>query len=436
MLAEKEERRVKVFLLTAPEKLKGSPRINYDRIVQQQRVEITELCAGQLPVPGNHVTLVDALFGSGLNRALEGFPAEVVRSINLSGATVLSVDMPSGLMGEHNEEGNGQTVVQANRTLTFQFPKLSFFFPENERYTGKWEIVDIGLHSAIMGELDTPFRFLTREELVGMVKPRSVFSHKGTFGHALLVSGSYGRMGAAVLASRSCLRSGVGLLTTHVPRLGYPILQTAVPEAMTSIDESDLLFSGISPLGPFSAVGAGPALGLKNNTQTGLHRLISECRVPMVLDADALNILGLHTDWIGELPPQTILTPHPKEFERMFGEARSGYERVMCARENAAKYGLILVLKGAYTAVALPDGTCWFNASGNPGMATAGSGDVLTGIILALLAQGYSPGDASLLGVYVHGLAGDRAAKDVGKTALIASDIIDHLGMAFKSFDK
>jgi len=243
-------------------------------------------------------------------------------------------------------------------------------------------------------------------------------------------------MGAAVLASRACLRGGVGLLTTHIPRLGNDIIQTAVPEAMLSCDQSDIIFSEVPDLTPYSAIGAGPALDTRNNTQKAMLLLLQKASVPLVLDADALNILALHPEWLGKLPENTILTPHPKEFERMAGPAKNGYDRVHKAMKFAQEHTVIVVLKGAHTAVAAPDGNVYFNMTGNPGMATAGSGDVLTGIILSLLAQRYKPLEAALTGVYVHGLAGDLALKEHGEEALISSDIIEHLGGAFLKLKK
>ena len=340
--------------------------------------------------------------------------------------------MPSGLFGEDNSDNDPEKILRADYTLTFQFPKLSFFFPENEAFTGEWIVLDIGLHPDIIASTPTPYYYLSREDVAERIRPRRKFSHKGTYGHAMLISGSCGRMGAAVLASRGCLRSGVGLLTVHVPRLGNDILQTAVPEAMLESDQSDILFSEVPDLSPYSAVGAGPALGTRSNSQKALHTLITTAKIPLVLDADALNMLSLHPEWYDELPEDTVLTPHPKEFERLAGPAENGYQRVHKALEFAVKYKVIVVLKGAHTAITTPAGEVWFNMTGNPGMATAGSGDVLTGIILGLLAQRYEPAAAAMIGVYIHGLAGDLAREERGEEALIASDIIENLGGAFK----
>ncbi|MCK4749379.1 MAG: NAD(P)H-hydrate dehydratase, partial [Bacteroidales bacterium] len=314
------------------------------------------------------------------------------------------------------------------------------------------------LHPQILEEEDSPYRYLVAEYLSAILKSREKFAHKGNFGHALLVAGCYGMMGAAVLAARACLRSGIGLVTSHVPRFGYQILQSTVPESLISIDQSDIIFSEAPELKVFTAIGVGPGLGCKSNSGKALLALIKTASMPLVIDADALNLLSANPEWIELLPENTIITPHPKEFERLAsgmpgqanesgseqdgdpdgryriqsGAARDAYSRHLRQIEFARKYKLIVVLKGAHSSIAFPDGSCWFNTTGNPGMATAGSGDVLTGIILSLLGQGYSPAESALLGVYLHGLAGDLAAEASSEESLIAGDIIESLGFAFQ----
>ena len=434
MLADVKDRfRVTVVIVDFGKGLKGSPEINLNRLREQKKTNIEFVNSlSDLPNLSGVRLVIDALFGSGLNRPLAGLVVGIVKAINESKSKVLSIDIPSGLMGENNAGNISECIVKADQTITFQFPKLSFLFAENEAYIGDLRIHDIGLHPRAISETPTSYYLLDDAELVKLVKPRGKFSHKGNYGHALLVSGSYGKMGAAVLGSKACLRSGVGLLTTHVPCRGYEILQTAIPEAIMSIDESDLMFTGVCKLEDYSAIGVGPGIGQKVNTVRGLKKLIVEARQPVVFDADALNILGQNREWLNQLPEGSVLTPHPKEFERMAGNTESGYDRMKIAIEFAKNYKVILVVKGAYTMVLNPEGEVWFNTTGNPGMATAGSGDVLTGIILALLAQGYSSFDAARIGVYVHGLAGDIAAARRGYEALIASDIIENLGEAFK----
>ncbi|MFA9390902.1 MAG: NAD(P)H-hydrate dehydratase [Prolixibacteraceae bacterium] len=438
LLADVENRfSVKVFFLHFNRDLKGSPAINLDRLKNQNLVEVCFLTdENDLPPINSDSLIIDALFGSGLNRPLEGFPAKVIHHLNQSGAVLLSIDIPSGLMGEDNTKNIDGNIIRAHKTITFQFPKLSFLFPENECYVGDWEVTNIGLHPDVLRNTPTSYFFTTNIEAKKLIKTRTKFSHKGTFGHALLIAGTYGKMGAAVLASRACLRSGVGLLTTHIPHSALSILQTAVPEAMTSIDDSDLMFTAIEQTKNYSAIAIGPGIGTKVNTKRGLKVLLQNHNDPMILDADALNILGENKDWLELLPHHSILTPHPKEFERIAGVSINGYQRMQLAINFAQQYKVILVVKGANTMVINPLGEVWFNSTGNPGMASAGSGDALSGILLGLLAQGYPPFDAARLGVYVHGLAGDIAAARRGYESLIASDLIENMGEAFKLLHK
>ncbi len=334
-------------------------------------------------------------------------------------------------MGEDNTENIPENIVKADFTLTFQFPKISFLFAENEIYTGEWEVLPIGLHPEGIKKVSSDYLFIEQADILKLVPPRTKFSHKGTFGHALLIAGSYGKMGAAVLASRACLRSGTGLLTTHVPRLGYSVLQTAIPEAMASIDQHDSMFTEFPDLSPYSAVGIGPGLNKKQNSKKAFCELLDKISVPLVIDADGLNILSENKEWFEKLPENAILTPHPGEFRRLAGDADNSYQRLQQQIAFSKKYKVILVVKGAFTTITIPSGKVYFNSTGNPGMATAGSGDVLTGIILGLLAQRISPEDAAVLGVYVHGLAADLAVSRTSEIALIAGDIIRHLGRAF-----
>ncbi len=424
--------KVDVYIAGFARDLKGSPAVNLQRLKEQGRVKIARI-EGEEDFPEIHSMdiILDGLFGSGLTRPLEGFPANLVQRINSLSNIVVAIDIPSGLMGEDNAGNVFEHIIKADYTLTFQFPKLSFLFPENEQYTGKWEVFPIGLHPAGIKQVPSDLFFIEKEDVKKMIPGRNKFAHKGTFGHALLIAGGYGKMGAAVLSSRACLRAGVGLLTAHVPHFGYSIIQTAVPEAMTSIDAHDSIFTDFPDLSQFTAVGAGPGLGKKSNTCKALHELLVASKEPLVLDADALNILSDNKDWLKELPANSILTPHPGEFKRLAGETASSWERVHQQRDMAQEYNVIIILKGAYTTVALPDGKLFFNSTGNPGMATAGSGDVLTGFILGLLAQKIPPHHAAMAGVFLHGLAGDLAAVEKSFNALIAGDIIDSLGKAF-----
>jgi hydroxyethylthiazole kinase-like uncharacterized protein yjeF len=421
-----------VFIPDLGRELKGSPGINLQRLKEQGNVAVQVLKnEDEFPeISGNDV-IFDGLFGSGLTRPLDGLPAALVRRINQLENTVVAIDIPSGLMGEDNSGNIPENIVKANFTLTFQFPKISFLFPENEVFTGKWEVLPIGLHPEGIEKTPSDVFFVQKEDVQKMFFPRPKFAHKGTFGHALLIAGSFGKMGAAVLASKACLRSGVGLLTTHVPRLGYSIIQSTVAEAMASVDQHDSIVTEFPDLSLFSAVGTGPGLGMKTNTRRALYQLLEISEKPLVVDADALNILSEHKEWWGKLPENSILTPHPGEFRRLAGPAADSFENIQKQMQFAREFKVIVVLKGAFTSIATPGRKLFFNSSGNPGMATAGSGDTLTGIITGLLAQGLPPENAAVAGVFIHGLAGDLAAEKLSENALLAGDIINFMGDAF-----
>jgi len=426
-------REVFTYLICPLEKLSADAKINLEHLRGITNAIIHIEDEVQFDGIRESKCIIDGLFGSGLNRPLSGLIKKLVQYVNGLECLVFSIDMPSGLFGEDNVSNDSDAIIMADFTISFQFPKLAFLLPENEVYVGEWLVEKIGLHQKIIEDTATSFNYTSVAEAKALLKERSTFSHKGDFGHALLLAGNYGKIGAAVLASRACLKSGVGLLTTHVPRLAYSIIQTAVPEAMASIDRSDLLISEFPDLKPYSAIGVGPGIGLKPNTQSALKELLEVLNdQPIVLDADALNILAMHEDLWDLVPGNAILTPHPGEFDRLAGVSHSGFERLQKAIQFAKDMGITLVLKGAHTAVVSQKGKCYFNSTGNAGMATAGSGDALTGIIVALLAQGYPPLHAAQLGVYVHGLAADLLLVEQSEEGIIASDIIAKIGAAFR----
>ena len=429
--------RVEVYLFNPKGHLSEDCEENRDRLVALPQVDFHEVTAQFVPpqLTAEHL-VVDGLFGSGLNKPLSGGFAAVVRYINASSAKVVAIDVPSGLMGEDNSYNVPAHIIRADVTLSLQLPKLAFFFAENESYVGEWDLLDIGLSELAIEEMDTDFYLTENEEMPLMLKPRGRFSHKGTYGRALLIAGSEGMAGASVLAARACLRSGVGLLTVHVPFCNNSIVQTAVPEAMTEIDPNDVCFSEAADTDDYTAVAIGPGLGKRQATENALLEQIETIQGPLVLDADALNLLGMHRDYLEQLPQNCVLTPHPKELERLVGKCQNSYERLEKARELADAAQVYVVLKGAWTAVVTPQGKVFLNPTGNAGMATGGSGDVLTGVLLALLAQGYEPEVAARLGVYVHGLAGDIARKKYGMTGMTASDIVACLPLAWRMLEE
>ncbi|MCF8338305.1 MAG: NAD(P)H-hydrate dehydratase [Bacteroidales bacterium] len=423
---------VNVFLLNPKGTLSEDNKKNYDRLKGYKDVILTEI-KEQNDIPGikSEEVYIDAIFGSGLDRKVTGLMADVINQLNDSSADVISIDAPSGLFIDRSNAENKGAIMKATHTLTFQFPKLAFMFSDNSVYTGSWETIPIDLHPDFIQQVETNHFFLESADIKKVIKGRKKFSHKGNFGHALLIAGKYSSMGAAVLAARSCLRTGAGLLTSHVPGWGYNIIQNTVPEALTSIDESNKSFTEVPELSHYQAIGIGPGIGTAKETQDALKLLIQNASLPILFDADALNILGENKTWISFVPKNSIFTPHPKEFERIAGKSSDAFERLEQQRQFSIKYGVYVILKGAHTSISCPDGTVYFNSTGNPGMATAGSGDVLTGIILGLISQNYTPRDACIIGVYLHGLAGDNAALEQGWESLIASDIISHLGKAY-----
>ena len=404
---------------------------NLERMQSTDGVTVTFVNKGDtMPEIKPDSVVVDGIFGSGLNRPVEGYWAELIEHINNLGNEIVAIDIPSGLFCTDNRQNTG-AIVKATHTLSLQQPKLAFLFAENEQFVGNFDILPIGISQQAIDSAASPYYLTQKDDIRRLLKPRSRFAHKGTFGHALLAAGSYQMSGAAVLASRACLHTGCGLLTAHVPQTAYQIMQTAVPEAILNIDDSQMEYSAADRLQRFSAVGIGPGIGQSDAARNGLAQLLQNCTAPMVLDADALNIIAANQDLFKLLKPNTILTPHPGEFDRLTHRHTTGYERLQTQIDLARQHNIIIVLKGAFTSVATPDGTVRFNSTGNAGMATAGSGDVLTGIILSLLAQNYSPADAAVLGVGLHGLAGDIAARADGMEFVTASNIIDNIGKAF-----
>lgn len=429
---------VEAFLFNISNHLSEDCMTNRKRIRECRRMKgFTEVTMQFDPPELDASTLViDGLFGSGLNKPLAGGFASLVKYINQSPAQVVSIDIPSGLMPEDNTYNISANIIRADLTLTLQHKKLSFMFADNQQYIGKLQILDIRLSQEFIQKTEAQYTILTESTIRKRLRPRGDFAHKGIMGSALIIAGSYGMAGASILATRACLRSGAGKVTVHTPRKNYGIMQTAVPEAVMQMDHEETYFSEAVDSGDFDAVGIGPGLGTQENTAIALISQLRRAQCPVVIDADAINILANHRAWIQQLPKGIIMTPHPREFERMNGMACNGdYERLYKAQELAQHLQAYIVLKGHYSALCLPNGRIIFNSTGNSGMATAGSGDVLTGIITGLLARGYSRPDACCIGMYLHGLAGDLAARSLGKESLIAGDIIDYLPQAFLSLN-
>lgn len=426
--------RVQVFLFNISGKLSADCAINRQRIMECKKIEAFTEVTQEFDPPQlqRDMLVIDGLFGSGLSKPLAGGFASLVKYINASPAQVVSIDVPSGLMTEDNTYNVRANIIRADYTFTLQQPKLSFFFPENQTFIGQLETLDIKLSAEGMEQMEADVSTIEKAEIQQMILPRSPFAHKGTMGHALLVAGSYGMGGAAILAAKACLRSGVGKVTVHCPKRNNMILQMAVPEAVIQLDQEETTFTEPVDTEDFNAMGIGPGLGTNEQTSIALIAQLRRTQCPIVADADALNILANHRAWIQQLPKDIIMTPHVKEFDRLAGQSSDSYERLAKAINMAKKLHGYIILKGHHTAICMPDGKVRFNTTGNAGMATAGSGDVLTGILTALLARGYKNSNACMVAVYLHGLAGDLAAEELGMESVTASDIIHYLPAAFK----
>lgn len=392
-----------------------------------QPVEIYE--SDDLPFK-QYAVIIDAILGVGLNKPADGLIADIIEDINAFGCEVVAVDIATGLFADSPTPEH--TAIKVTRTFSFHFPKLAFMLPENMAYVGEWEILNIGLSLAGIAAFHTDTYFTLADRAAALLKVRTKFAHKGSFGHALLVAGSKGKMGAGILSAKACMRTGCGLLSIHLPKQSADLLQISLPEAMLSFDKNEEYLTEVFlEAGKYSSVGIGPGIGKAPETVKMLEKILTEFRQPMVIDADALNIISENRGLITLIPPNSILTPHPKEFERLIGISANNFDRLQKLKQFAKEHHLIVVLKGAHTAIATPEGILYFNSTGNPGMAKGGSGDALTGILTALLAQNYPPPEAARLGVFLHGLAADIAVKEISEESLITSDLIDHLGKAF-----
>lgn len=419
---------VEVFIIEYSKDRSDDFKINEKKLANKKTILTSSITGkSKLPFLSENDIVIDAIFGTGLNKNIDGLVLKVVQHINQNSEFTIAIDVPSGLKSSifSDDWMDENKIIHASHTFTFQIPKMSFMHAETYKFVGEFHILDIGLHTDFFKNVDSNIYFISKEDLP-KIKQRNKFSHKGNFGHAICIGGSYGKMGASVLMSRACLKAGVGLVTSFVPKTGYTILQTAFPEAMILTDDELFEIRNFPSSDSFDAVGVGPGIGTNEFTSKAFYKWISSVKIPCVIDADALNIcsnilLEHHSSF--HFPANTILTPHPKEFDRLAGISANSFERIEKQIHFAKRYNVIVILKGAHTSIALPDARLFFNSSGNPKMATAGSGDVLTGIITSLLAQGHETQDAAVLGVYLHGKAGDIAAEN--KSTIIASDIIE-----------
>lgn len=424
--------KVKTYLLNPSDKLSTDCQQNKERLEARDDADLTEVSSQfEPPALTEKHLIIDGLFGTGLNKPLSGGYASLTKFINDSPAMVVSIDIPSGLMCEDNSKNTSESIVCADLTLTFQLPKLALLLADNQRYVGELQILDIRLSQEKIEDTPTSFSIIEETYVSSLLKQRAAFGHKGTFGHVLVVAGSYGMAGAATLAAKGALRSGAGKVTIHCPLRNNDIHQISLPEAILSHDPDERVFTQPVSLEAYNAMTIGPGIGTDVRTAKAFFDQVKGAKIPVLIDADGINILGANRSWIQYLPQGTILTPHPLELKRLTGLNCDSYTTLMETRNMARLYQFFIIIKGHRTAICTPDGEVFFNATGNSGMGTAGSGDVLSGIISALCAAAYSPKEACLLGVYLHGLAGDLAAAQLGEDGLTASDIVRFLPKAF-----
>ena len=424
---------VQTYLICFSEKRSDDFKVNLTRLTEM-KASIKEVRQGDdFPVIHKEDLIIDAIFGIGLKRSPKGFTKDYIQHMNASGATLISIDIPSGLFAASQVQDK-EAVVKSNYALSFQVPKLAFLLPDHQSYIKYWKILDIELDPAYLEKVESMHHFVDHKFITDFIKTRKRFSHKGTYGHSLLMGGSFGKVGAMILASKAALKAGSGLVSTYIPKCGYTAMQTSNPEVMVEVDDEKYLQFFNVKTKP-DAIGIGPGLGTHLKTKKGFVEFVMHCKIPMVIDADGLNIISEYDDLLKIIPKDSILTPHPKEFQRLVGSWTDDYEKIAKQIDLSSKLQCVVVLKGAYSSIAC-NGKLYFNSSGNPGLATAGSGDVLTGIITGLLAQGYTSLQAAILGVYIHGRSADIGiASTESMESLTAMDCITYLGKVFKEFN-
>lgn len=438
-LLSEQNRMVQVIVVQHTEHFSEDAQINFDRLPEVLKTSLItireENDIHQLQLKENTL-VIDALLGTGTNKPMTGILKAVVLSINNSPCTVVSIDVPSGLMIDSSSAIVQDGCIQADVVLSLQLPKLAYLLPENKAIVPAFECIDIKLDQQALLEQQTPYYFAEQQDIAALLEPRNTFSHKGTYGHALLLAGSNGTSGAAVIAAEACLRSGAGLLTVHSTKQTIDALSYRLPEAMTQTDVHASFITLCDNLSSYRAIGFGPGVGTATETQQLLKSVIQRFQGKLIIDADGLNILSENKTWLEFLPKNTILTPHPKEFERLAGPSNTHFDRLQKARTFAARYACILILKDTYTHICMPDGSVVFNSTGNPGLAKGGSGDCLTGIILGLLTRGYTPPKAALIGTFIHGFAADRCSETMSQESILITDVIQQIPFAFKQLEQ
>lgn len=428
---------VKTYIVNCSDKRSKDFLINYERIKDVTKEWPTVLSSkndySEIGIDEKDI-IVDAVFGIGLNRSPNDWVKALFQKLRASKAFTLAIDMPSGLYAD-KATMDENAVVHASYTLSFQSPKLVFFLPETAKFTTQWEALDIGIDREYLIQTDTEAELISKFEVIPIYKPRDKFAHKGDFGHVMILGGSYGKIGAVNLASRAALSSGAGLVTAYIPKCGYHSLQTAVPEVMVITDKNETHIADINFTIEPSVVGVGVGLGTNDETAKAFKAFLKQNSAPLVIDADALNLISKDKSLLKFIPVLSVLTPHPKELERLIGPWSDDFDKLARVKAFSKEHNVIVLIKGAHSITVYLE-KLYINTTGNPGMATAGSGDVLTGVIAGLIAQGYEALSATVFGVYLHGKSADISLEDYGYQSLIASHIIETMGEAYMDLFK
>ncbi|WP_426477901.1 NAD(P)H-hydrate dehydratase [Chryseobacterium sp. CBSDS_008] len=424
---------IDVFISDSKRKFSEEAAVNLKRLRDLSGISVRKFAHNEPYHFDDKTIIVDALFGTGLSRPLEENYSMLVEQLNAKKNIKISIDIPSGLSADEMSDHNA-VILKADYTLTFQCWKRTFLHPETGRYTGKVEVLDIDLSQVYADTTGTGYSVIDDQLIESIFIPRQEFSHKGTYGKAAIIGGSYGKVGAAVLAAKSALRSGAGLTFALAPECGYEILQTSCPEAMF-IKGGEQFMLNFDVDSDFTC-GIGPGLGTHPETEKGFLRFLKNYSQPLILDADALNIISKDPENLKLIPKKSIMTPHPKEFERLFGNTDNSFKRLALAREKAKELDIYIVLKDHHTQVITPQGNVFYNITGNAGLAKGGSGDILTGILTSLLAQKYSEEQTCILGVWLHGRAADIASEKHSKESMLPTDVIDAFGAVFEELNR
>lgn len=425
--------RIEVYVVDYSDKASQDFKVNYDRLLKRgiEPIHIQENF--NLAIEDKSMVLIDALFGSGLNRPLEAWLKKLIKDLNALPNYKIAIDIPSGLFADDNSENDFEAILKADLTLSFQYPKRSFFHKMSRSYVGDFKVLDIQLDSRFMNSANSRHYHFEHKDAKELYQPRRSDSYKGSYGHALLIAGSGDKMGAALLSAESCLRGGAGLLTLSTVKSGQLALNTRLPEAMLHISSEGPEIENLADISKYKAIGIGPGIGTSETATSLLKRLISESSRPLVLDADALNILADNKTWLAFLPKGSILTPHIGEFRRLLGREDLGSDYEEQLRDFSVKNGLVTILKDSVTTVAGAAGNLFYLNNGSPALATAGSGDVLTGLVLALLSNSYSSIDAALLGAYIHAQSGSLAGEENSLETVLASDLPHYFSKVYQS---